>query len=603
MPIKKGFRICPITDANLICVFLAHAPLQNHTNTALLSSSPSRTANCLAKFPSSLPPTMPGSTLSLESLSSPSPSPSPPPDRVAPKNSSHKSRSSNNTSHSTSVEKPASGATGLDSDSELSELTEEEQEAADKRAAADDEDTPGAHSARASATRRGGHQRSSSRRGGRRKRSSIVPAPMWGWVETKTASVVEEEEEEELVQPPRAMEEEEDEDEDDDEGDLNGDDTLRRPRPTLKNGHKAQPNGRHRSGHPSGSDLKDVVDHDMVEDVPTVVNGVDNGDEVDDGVSASGEDNSRPPSRVMAPTQIDRIRRSARTSLPKTGDEDQDMESASDEDVDEDDGPSIKLPHDNEAEDSLSDSEPDVVPPEPESENETEDEEDDLKHTFSTSQVVMPPNKAKPVSPTALVHAINATLPAPQDIVNITAAAAASSIMAGSQVLNVPSPASSASGSPGSSRSPSPAPSGKGSDAGDADDDLPSKTKLNKVPAFDKAQVDLVEDDDTTPTASSSHAKKVPPLLEIDVDMPDVDPENDPDRSVDDIEVDEPSPDDDLEVELESDLQPAHRAEALDVLATIELKFALLREKVYVEKMEGLAWEEELINQGTCIFA
>jgi hypothetical protein len=49
---------------------------------------------------------------------------------------------------------------------------------------------------------------------------------------------------------------------------------------------------------------------------------------------------------------------------------------------------------------------------------------------------------------------------------------------------------------------------------------------------------------------------------------------------------------------LESDLQPAHRAEALDVLATIELKFALLRERVYVEKMEGLAWEEKLVNEG-----
>ncbi|KIL59476.1 hypothetical protein M378DRAFT_1006706 [Amanita muscaria Koide BX008] len=36
---------------------------------------------------------------------------------------------------------------------------------------------------------------------------------------------------------------------------------------------------------------------------------------------------------------------------------------------------------------------------------------------------------------------------------------------------------------------------------------------------------------------------------------------------------------------LESDLQPAHRAKALDVLASIELKFALLRERVYVKKI------------------
>ena len=57
----------------------------------------------------------------------------------------------------------------------------------------------------------------------------------------------------------------------------------------------------------------------------------------------------------------------------------------------------------------------------------------------------------------------------------------------------------------------------------------------------------------------------------------------------------------DLEHEMEeSDLQPAHRAEALDVLASIELKFALLRERVYVEKMESLAVEEELVNEGVC---
>ena len=60
----------------------------------------------------------------------------------------------------------------------------------------------------------------------------------------------------------------------------------------------------------------------------------------------------------------------------------------------------------------------------------------------------------------------------------------------------------------------------------------------------------------------------------------------------------DPSPDGDADGDEheESDLQPAHRAEALDVLATIELKFALLRERLYVEKMEGLAWEERMIQ-------
>ena len=50
--------------------------------------------------------------------------------------------------------------------------------------------------------------------------------------------------------------------------------------------------------------------------------------------------------------------------------------------------------------------------------------------------------------------------------------------------------------------------------------------------------------------------------------------------------------------ETELELQPAHRAEALDVLAQIELRFALVREALYVEKMEDLAREEALILQG-----
>jgi Sds3-like len=53
-----------------------------------------------------------------------------------------------------------------------------------------------------------------------------------------------------------------------------------------------------------------------------------------------------------------------------------------------------------------------------------------------------------------------------------------------------------------------------------------------------------------------------------------------------------------VDAETEADLQHEHRAEALDALATIELKFALLRERVYVEKMEALAWEETLVENG-----
>ena len=99
-----------------------------------------------------------------------------------------------------------------------------------------------------------------------------------------------------------------------------------------------------------------------------------------------------------------------------------------------------------------------------------------------------------------------------------------------------------------------------------------------------------------------------------EVDKEAVDPEGDDDQELDgadnedmdegengDENDEDPSPDGgaadaDSDEHEESDLQPAHRAEALDVLATIELKFALLRERLYVEKMEGLAWEERMIQ-------
>lgn len=81
--------------------------------------------------------------------------------------------------------------------------------------------------------------------------------------------------------------------------------------------------------------------------------------------------------------------------------------------------------------------------------------------------------------------------------------------------------------------------------------------------------------------------------------------ENDPENEIENEgELGSGVEDDDLEAEMDvdSDLQPAHRAEALDQLARLELKYALLREGIYVEKMEELAWEEALINEGLCFF-
>ncbi|KAJ7052539.1 Sds3-like-domain-containing protein [Mycena amicta] len=77
---------------------------------------------------------------------------------------------------------------------------------------------------------------------------------------------------------------------------------------------------------------------------------------------------------------------------------------------------------------------------------------------------------------------------------------------------------------------------------------------------------------------------------DIEVDAPDKsDPEEEPEN--------EAKSDNDEQVEME--LQPAHRAEALDVLAGIELKYALLRQAIYLDRMEGLGWEEALVQAGT----
>ena len=49
-------------------------------------------------------------------------------------------------------------------------------------------------------------------------------------------------------------------------------------------------------------------------------------------------------------------------------------------------------------------------------------------------------------------------------------------------------------------------------------------------------------------------------------------------------------------------LQPAHCAEALDMTAQIELQYALLRERRYIEKIDDLAMEEAMVLQGKLIF-
>jgi hypothetical protein len=184
--------------------------------------------------------------------------------------------------------------------------------------------------------------------------------------------------------------------------------------------------------------------------------------------------------------------------------------------------------------------------------------------------------------------------PAAQDIRPVNA-----SIMAGSMVIeDVPSPSSSHSSrsrsNSVSTRSPSPGVDEIGLEV----DAAPHRGRpLAKGSISSRAQVTVDADPVSVDAASQLLAIKTQAIEQDLPRVPDLN-RDEVDQSAEDIEIDEPSHEDDPEAELESDLQPAHRAEALDVLATIELKFALLRERVYVEKMDILAWEEGLVDEG-----
>lgn len=56
-------------------------------------------------------------------------------------------------------------------------------------------------------------------------------------------------------------------------------------------------------------------------------------------------------------------------------------------------------------------------------------------------------------------------------------------------------------------------------------------------------------------------------------------------------------PEEDAEDDVE--LQPADRPDALEALAKLELRFALLRQRIYTSKMEELSKEEDLLRQGS----
>lgn len=154
-------------------------------------------------------------------------------------------------------------------------------------------------------------------------------------------------------------------------------------------------------------------------------------------------------------------------------------------------------------------------------------------------------------------------------------APAGSSIMAGQQLIKTPS----------ASPSTSPEPEDETDRKEPPPKDAAPNSAVEKVVKIEPMDTEAVADNDADVEADNDNDNEDAE----NADNGDAEPDLDQDAEVDaDAE------------EAELDLQPAHRAEALDVLAGIELKFALLREALYVEKMEELAVEEAMILQGAC---
>ncbi|KAF8186351.1 Sds3-like-domain-containing protein [Pholiota molesta] len=126
-------------------------------------------------------------------------------------------------------------------------------------------------------------------------------------------------------------------------------------------------------------------------------------------------------------------------------------------------------------------------------------------------------------------------------------------------------------------------------DPADADEEAVEADRDAEEEANDDDGADPEGDGDEEQDQDQEHDQDMAEIQQENEDAEDADNDDEHASQGGDADVD-------VEDHEESDLQPAHRAEALDVLATIELKFALLRERVYVEKMETLAWEEMLVQ-------
>ncbi|EPT01974.1 hypothetical protein FOMPIDRAFT_1029523 [Fomitopsis schrenkii] len=393
--------------------------------------------------------------------------------------------------------------------------------------------------------------RNSSRpRDSKRKRSNLLPPPMWDWAyKTNKKSekgdwrtrLVEEEEEEEQSGPAKAMEEEED-----DEHERGDDVEPVAPQEIESDGEDERDDDDDEPpAHASDAEALELPADDQLE----------NEDATDD--EDIDEDDGEPDVAVSAPTSRAASQKGGVVGSPElTDDENAEDEEEAGDDPAEDDPPLAESDADDEA------GVPVVAEP-------------------ATPLDTAPPVLGDDASPMD----IDPIIPPPPLAAPIPHTAAASSIMAGSSVVvppsRSPSTSSSASGSPSSSRSPTP----------EAEADVPSDREREPEREVKGSRASRRRKPRARTRKSKGAAGRA---REVDGDVDQTLAVGDGDDG--DV-IDEDSPE--LEFELESDLQPAHRAEALEVLATIELKFALLRERLYVEKMDDLAWEEALVAEGT----
>lgn len=383
-----------------------------------------------------------------------SPSPSPPPDRLSKKTSFAK-------------------GSGLDSSSELSELTEDEQ---DGSRDSTHSNTPQA-----------------SRRIGRKKRGGIVPMPMWGWAEAASRKAEGEDTPTEGVNGHLldgvTIGDKSDNVEDDDDEEEEEDSELSKSKETV-----------------------DLPGSDEIEE-----GGDARAERESDEEEVSEEEDGGDTTALLSTLKKKNEAHEGSTELTEV------------EDVED-------------AEDSPSPSDG----PEGESEGDSElESEEDEPEPADDEEVA---NDADPEGDDG--NAAN------MDIAPVVPLApAGSSIMAGQQLIKTPTP------SPSTSPEPEEKPK---------DPEVPDGGVEAGVDAEPEADVDNEDD-------AAEQAEQPDPDIEADVEA-------------------------EVEAEVEEaelDMQPAHRAEALDVLATIELKYALLREQLYVEKMEDLAREEAMVLQGS----